>query len=140
MQHIARATSARSEQRSKSDKIDPEAIAEASARKERLRSSLEAYAAKKRLEQDDGTMKFETDVADSPVEEEAVSLPVEEGVGTTPVEEHPLTKGKWTPEEDAVLIELRGNGVDTPWSSIARTLPGRTVESCRKRFHRHLIV
>jgi len=69
-----------------------------------------------------------------------VSLPVEKGVETTPAEEHPSTKGKWTPEEDAVLIELRGNGVDTPWSSIARMLPGRTVESCRKRFHKYLVV
>lgn len=38
-------------------------------------------------------------------------------------------QSKWSSDEDAVLIELRGRGVK--WEDISKSLPGRSAISCR---------
>ena len=43
---------------------------------------------------------------------------------------------KWSREEDALITELRGNGMK--WEDIAKHLPGRSTISCRLRFQNYL--
>lgn len=45
-------------------------------------------------------------------------------------------QSKWSPEEDAAIIELRGNGMK--WEDISKHLPGRSAISCRLRFQNYL--
>ncbi|TLD32078.1 hypothetical protein E2P81_ATG07568 [Venturia nashicola] len=47
----------------------------------------------------------------------------------------PEKKGKWTPEEDKLAIELRRNGIK--WDDIAKKLPGRSAISCRLRYQNY---
>jgi hypothetical protein len=52
-------------------------------------------------------------------------------------DEPPAKKqAKWTPEEDNLTIELRGQGVK--WDDIAKRLPGRSSISCRLRYQNYL--
>ena len=48
-----------------------------------------------------------------------------------------LVKGLWTPEEDAIIREMRSNGI-TKWSEIAKNIPGRIGKQCRERWFNHL--
>ncbi|KAK3680930.1 hypothetical protein LTR37_021031 [Vermiconidia calcicola] len=52
--------------------------------------------------------------------------------------ESPVKKkqSKWTANEDAAIIELRGNGMK--WEDISKHLPGRSAISCRLRFQNYL--
>ena len=52
--------------------------------------------------------------------------------------ESPVKKkqSKWSGEEDAAIIELRGNGMK--WEDISKHLPGRSAISCRLRFQNYL--
>ncbi|KAF8544489.1 hypothetical protein BDD12DRAFT_948332 [Trichophaea hybrida] len=43
---------------------------------------------------------------------------------------------KWTPEEDALIIELRGKG--EKWEDISKRLPGRSAISCRLHYQNYL--
>ncbi|ORY01912.1 hypothetical protein BCR34DRAFT_493531, partial [Clohesyomyces aquaticus] len=43
---------------------------------------------------------------------------------------------KWTPEEDNLTIELRGQGMK--WNDITKRLTGRTPMSCRLRYQNYL--
>lgn len=45
-------------------------------------------------------------------------------------------QSKWSAEEDAAIIELRGNGMK--WEDISKNLPGRSAISCRLRFQNYL--
>ncbi|KAI5787109.1 hypothetical protein EDC01DRAFT_717922 [Geopyxis carbonaria] len=45
-------------------------------------------------------------------------------------------QSKWTPEEDALIIELRGRG--TKWEEISQRLPGRSAISCRLHYQNYL--
>jgi len=56
---------------------------------------------------------------------------------TTP----PVIKGKgsWTPEEDAILVEMR-KVYGRKWAKIATHLPGRQGKQCRERYVNHLDV
>jgi len=45
-------------------------------------------------------------------------------------------QSKWSVEEDAAIIELRGNGMK--WEDISKNLPGRSAISCRLRFQNYL--
>ncbi|KAF2274178.1 uncharacterized protein EI97DRAFT_381703 [Westerdykella ornata] len=45
-------------------------------------------------------------------------------------------KGKWTPEEDEINIQLRSQNVK--WDDVAKCLPGRSAISCRLRFQNYL--
>lgn len=52
-------------------------------------------------------------------------------------EESPAKKPlKWTPEEDNLIIDLRGQGVK--WDDIAKRLPDRSSTSCRLRYQNYL--
>ncbi|OJD25774.1 hypothetical protein ACJ73_02861 [Blastomyces percursus] len=45
-------------------------------------------------------------------------------------------QSKWSPEEDALIIELRGNGLK--WEDISKKLPGRSALSCRLHYQNYL--
>jgi Myb-like DNA-binding domain len=51
--------------------------------------------------------------------------------------ESPAKKqSKWSPEEDALIIELRGSGMK--WDDISKKLPGRSAISCRLHYQNYL--
>lgn len=53
------------------------------------------------------------------------------------VPEQPVKKqSKWTPDEDALIIELRGSGMK--WEDISKRLPGRSAISCRLHYQNYL--
>ena len=45
-------------------------------------------------------------------------------------------QSKWTPEEDALNVELRGGGMK--WDDISKRLPGRSAISCRLRYQNYI--
>lgn len=45
-------------------------------------------------------------------------------------------QSKWTAEEDAIIIELRGSGMK--WEDISKRLPGRSAISCRLHYQNYL--
>ncbi|AEO71688.1 uncharacterized protein THITE_16965, partial [Thermothielavioides terrestris NRRL 8126] len=45
-------------------------------------------------------------------------------------------QSKWSPEEDALIIELRGAGMK--WDDISKRLPGRSSISCRLHYQNYL--
>lgn len=49
-----------------------------------------------------------------------------------------LIKGPWTPEEDAVVVELVKTHGQKKWSFIAKQLKGRLGKQCRERWYNHL--
>lgn len=55
---------------------------------------------------------------------------------------HPLAPrakkqdSKWSRDEDATLISLRGSGMK--WEDISNRLPGRTVVACRLHYQNYL--
>jgi hypothetical protein len=53
-----------------------------------------------------------------------------------PDESSAKKQSKWTPEEDNLTIELRGQGMK--WDDIAKRLPGRSSISCRLRYQNYL--
>ncbi|KKA26939.1 hypothetical protein TD95_001059 [Thielaviopsis punctulata] len=57
--------------------------------------------------------------------------------GLTHVSDSPAKKqSKWSPEEDALIIELRGGGMK--WEDISKRLPGRSAISCRLHYQNYL--
>ena len=51
--------------------------------------------------------------------------------------DQPVKKqSKWSPEEDALIIELRGGGMK--WEDISKRLPGRSAISCRLHYQNYL--
>ncbi|KAI1266243.1 hypothetical protein F5Y18DRAFT_24699 [Xylariaceae sp. FL1019] len=51
--------------------------------------------------------------------------------------ESPAKKqSKWSPEEDALIIDLRGSGMK--WEDISKKLPGRSAISCRLHYQNYL--
>ncbi|KAK0386566.1 hypothetical protein NLU13_6401 [Sarocladium strictum] len=53
------------------------------------------------------------------------------------VPDQPVKKqSKWTPDEDALIIELRGSGMK--WEDISKRLPGRSAISCRLHYQNYL--
>ncbi|KAL9122816.1 MAG: hypothetical protein Q9187_000626 [Circinaria calcarea] len=58
-----------------------------------------------------------------------------------PTQVHPSAspakkQSKWTPEEDALIIDLRGSGMK--WEDISKRLPGRSAISCRLHYQNYL--
>lgn len=45
-------------------------------------------------------------------------------------------QSKWSPDEDALIIELRGRGMK--WEDISKRLPGRSAISCRLHYQNYL--
>ncbi|KAI9803526.1 MAG: hypothetical protein M1825_001869 [Sarcosagium campestre] len=55
----------------------------------------------------------------------------------SPTSDSPAKKqSKWSAEEDALIIELRGSGLK--WEEISRKLPGRSAISCRLHYQNYL--
>jgi len=64
---------------------------------------------------------------------------IEKGLRSMPphTSESPVRKqSKWSSEEDALIIELRGSGMK--WDDISKRLPGRSHISCRLRYQNYL--
>ncbi|KOS22956.1 snRNA-activating protein complex subunit 4 [Escovopsis weberi] len=56
---------------------------------------------------------------------------------TPHVQDPPVKKqSKWSPEEDALIIELRGSGMK--WEDVSKKLPGRSAISCRLHYQNYL--
>ena len=53
-----------------------------------------------------------------------------------PLESPAKKQSKWSAEEDALIIELRGSGMK--WEDISRRLPGRSAISCRLHYQNYL--
>ena len=49
-----------------------------------------------------------------------------------------LVKGPWTPDEDAMVVQLVEKYGQKKWSFIARQLQGRLGKQCRERWYNHL--
>lgn len=52
------------------------------------------------------------------------------------LEESAKKQSKWSQEEDAVIIDSRGKGVQ--WNEISKLLPGRSATSCRLHYQNYL--
>lgn len=53
------------------------------------------------------------------------------------INDQPVKKqSKWSAEEDAAIIELRGGGMK--WEDISKRLPGRSAISCRLHYQNYL--
>ncbi|KAL2205389.1 hypothetical protein CC79DRAFT_1276175, partial [Sarocladium strictum] len=51
--------------------------------------------------------------------------------------DQPVKKqSKWTPDEDELIIRLRGSGMK--WEDISKQLPGRSAISCRLHYQNYL--
>lgn len=48
-----------------------------------------------------------------------------------------VKKTAWTPDEDKLLLDLHEQ-YGTKWSTIARSIPGRTDDACSKRYREAL--
>lgn len=46
------------------------------------------------------------------------------------------TQSKWSPEEDALIIDLRGRNMK--WEDISERLPGRSAIACRLHYQNFL--
>ncbi|KAL7944323.1 hypothetical protein V8C42DRAFT_86150 [Trichoderma barbatum] len=56
---------------------------------------------------------------------------------TPHVPDQPVKKqSKWSPDEDAIIIELRGRGMK--WEDVSKRLPGRSAISCRLHYQNYL--
>jgi len=53
-----------------------------------------------------------------------------------PVQSPAKKQSKWSPEEDAKIIQLRGDGMK--WEDISKHLPGRSAISCRLHYQNYL--
>lgn len=66
----------------------------------------------------------------------AASIPAKRLQPTHPAESPAKKQSKWSPEEDSLIIELRGSGMK--WEDISRRLPGRSAISCRLHYQNYL--
>lgn len=53
-----------------------------------------------------------------------------------PAESPAKKQSKWSSDEDALIIELRGGGMK--WEDISKRLPGRSAISCRLHYQNYL--
>jgi hypothetical protein len=49
-----------------------------------------------------------------------------------------LVKGAFTPDEDAIILEMLSNGQRPSWMDVAARIPGRIGKQCRERWTNHL--
>jgi hypothetical protein len=66
----------------------------------------------------------------------AGTVPTKRQSGTHPGESPAKKQSKWSPEDDATIIQLRGDGMK--WDDISRHLPGRSAISCRLHYQNYL--
>ncbi|KAI9726225.1 MAG: hypothetical protein M1834_009395 [Cirrosporium novae-zelandiae] len=64
------------------------------------------------------------------------ALPAKRGQPPHSQESPAKKQSKWSPEEDAIIIELRGRGMK--WDDISKSLPGRSAISCRLHYQNYL--
>ena len=64
------------------------------------------------------------------------SMATKRGMGPHSAESPAKKQSKWSPEEDALIIELRGSGMK--WEDISKQLPGRSAISCRLHYQNYL--
>ncbi|KAL2218328.1 MYB DNA-binding domain protein [Thermoascus aurantiacus ATCC 26904] len=64
------------------------------------------------------------------------SIPAKRLQPAHPAESPAKKQSKWSPEEDALIIELRGSGMK--WEDISKRLPGRSAISCRLHYQNYL--
>ena len=66
----------------------------------------------------------------------AGTVPTKRQSGIHPGESPAKKQSKWSPEEDAKIIQLRGDGMK--WEDISKRLPGRSAISCRLHYQNYL--
>ena len=66
----------------------------------------------------------------------AGTIPTKRLSGTHPGESPAKKQSKWSPDEDAKIIQLRGDGMK--WEDISKHLPGRSAISCRLHYQNYL--
>ncbi|CAG8953851.1 hypothetical protein HYFRA_00006744, partial [Hymenoscyphus fraxineus] len=71
----------------------------------------------------------------------AITQPSPGGSGKRAMPPHPAEspakkQSKWSAEEDALIIDLRGKGMK--WEDISKRLPGRSAISCRLHYQNYL--
>jgi hypothetical protein len=64
------------------------------------------------------------------------SIPAKRLHSALPMEFPAKKQSKWSPDEDALIIELRGSGMK--WEDISKRLPGRSAISCRLHYQNYL--
>lgn len=57
-------------------------------------------------------------------------------MGAHPSESPAKKQSKWSVDEDALIIDLRGSGMK--WEDISKRLPGRSAISCRLHYQNYL--
>lgn len=57
-------------------------------------------------------------------------------MGAHPSESPAKKQSKWSADEDALIIDLRGSGMK--WEDISKRLPGRSAISCRLHYQNYL--
>lgn len=55
---------------------------------------------------------------------------------TSPKSRPAKKQSKWSPEENALILELRGGGMK--WDDISKRIPGRSPISCRLHYQNYL--
>jgi hypothetical protein len=67
----------------------------------------------------------------------ATLIPAKRGAEEQPAAQPSIKRqAKWSPEEDTLIIELRGKGMK--WEDISKRLPGRSAISCRLHYQNYL--
>jgi hypothetical protein len=66
----------------------------------------------------------------------SVAAPTKRSLPPNSTESPAKKQSKWSPEEDALIIKLRGSGMK--WEDISNRLPGRSVISCRLHYQNYL--
>ncbi|KAI9815728.1 MAG: hypothetical protein M1827_002124 [Pycnora praestabilis] len=66
----------------------------------------------------------------------APSITHKRGQPAHPSESPAKRQSKWSAEEDALIIDLRGSGMK--WEDISKRLPGRSALSCRLHYQNYL--
>ncbi|KAI9774967.1 MAG: hypothetical protein M1840_000183 [Geoglossum simile] len=64
------------------------------------------------------------------------SAPVKRSLPPNSTESPAKKQSKWSADEDALIIELRGGGMK--WEDISNRLPGRSAISCRLHYQNYL--
>lgn len=78
-----------------------------------------------------------TEAITTPVTTSPHATPLIPGRRPYPSADVPAKKqSKWSSEEDALIIELRGGGMK--WEDISKRLPGRSAISCRLHYQNYL--
>lgn len=73
---------------------------------------------------------------EAPVKQTPVNAGTKRLQAAHPAESPAKKQSKWSADEDALIIELRGSGMK--WEDISKRLPGRSAISCRLHYQNYL--